>query len=263
MRDEQLAGKVILITGAGGGIGRVTAESLGAAGARLMLSDIDAHAVESTAAAIREAGGTARAMAVDVTRADQVSALVQATLEAYERLDGAFNNAGVEEENAKIVAVEESLFDRIIDINVKGVWLCIKYQIAAMAKQGDGGSIVNTASIAGLVGAPKRAAYAASKHAVVGLTKSVAAEYARQNIRVNAVCPGIIRTAMMERAISQVERDDGIDAEQQRRLHAALHPMGRVGEATEVAQAVQWLLSDASSFVTGHQLSVDGGLTAL
>src|SRR5690606_5063876 len=152
--------------------GRVTAESLGAAGARLMLSDIDAHAEESTDAAIREAGGSTRAMAVDVTRADQVSALVQATLEADERQDGTFNNARVEEENAKIVAVEESLFDRIIDINVKGVWLCMKYQIAAMAKQGDGGSTVNTASIAGLVGAPKRAAYAASKHAVVGLTKS-------------------------------------------------------------------------------------------
>ncbi|MBF5058032.1 short chain dehydrogenase [Alcanivorax sp. 521-1] len=262
MGDPGLAGKAIVITGAGAGIGRVTAEQLAAEGARLMLGDIDADAAESTARAIRAAGGEARAQRVDVTRDDQVAALVEATLDAYGGLDGAFNNAGIEEENHKVAEVDEALFDRVMAINVKGVWLCMKHQTAAMAAHG-GGSIVNTASVAGLVGAPRKAAYAGSKHAVVGMTKSVAAEYARQGIRVNTVCPGIIRTAMMERAIEQAARAGYASEEKQRQFHAAMHPMGRVGEAGEVAEAVRWLLSGASSFVTGHQLAVDGGLTAL
>ncbi|MBU60380.1 MAG: short chain dehydrogenase [Alcanivorax sp.] len=262
MGDQGLAGKAIVMTGAGAGIGRVTAERLAAEGARLMLGDIDIDAAESTARAIRAAGGEARAQRVDVTRDDQVAALVEATLDAYGGLDGAFNNAGIEEENHKVAEVDEALFDRVMAINVKGVWLCMKHQTAAMAAHG-GGSIVNTASVAGLVGAPRKAAYAGSKHAVVGMTKSVAAEYARQGIRVNTVCPGIIRTAMMERAIEQAARAGYASEEKQRQFHAAMHPMGRVGEAGEVAEAALWLLSDASSFVTGHQLAVDGGLTAL
>ena len=262
MGDQGLAGKAIVMTGAGAGIGRVTAERLAAEGARLMLGDIDIGAAESTARTIRAAGGEARAQRVDVTRDDQVAALVEATLDAYGGLDGAFNNAGIEEENHKVAEVDEALFDRVMAINVKGVWLCMKHQTAAMAAHG-GGSIVNTASVAGLVGAPRKAAYAGSKHAVVGMTKSVAAEYARQGIRVNTVCPGIIRTAMMERAIEQAARAGYASEEKQRQFHAAMHPMGRVGEAGEVAEAALWLLSDASSFVTGHQLAVDGGLTAL
>lgn len=262
MGDQGLAGKAIVMTGAGAGIGRVTAERLAAEGARLMLGDIDIDAAESTARTIRAAGGEARAQRVDVTRDDQVAALVEATLDAYGGLDGAFNNAGIEEENHKVAEVDEALFDRVMAINVKGVWLCMKHQTAAMAAHG-GGSIVNTASVAGLVGAPRKAAYAGSKHAVVGMTKSVAAEYARQGIRVNTVCPGIIRTAMMERAIEQAARAGYASEEKQRQFHAAMHPMGRVGEAGEVAEAVRWLLSGASSFVTGHQLAVDGGLTAL
>ncbi|HCE39449.1 MAG: short chain dehydrogenase [Alcanivorax sp.] len=262
MGDQGLAGKAIVMTGAGAGIGRVTAERLAAEGARLMLGDIDIDAAESTARTIRAAGGEARAQRVDVTRDDQVAALVEATLDAYGGLDGAFNNAGIEEENHKVAEVDEALFDRVMAINVKGVWLCMKHQTAAMAAHG-GGSIVNTASVAGLVGAPRKAAYAGSKHAVVGMTKSVAAEYARQGIRVNTVCPGIIRTAMMERAIEQAARAGYASEEKQRQFHAAMHPMGRVGEAGEVAEAALWLLSDASSFVTGHQLAVDGGLTAL
>ena len=262
MGDQGLAGKAIVITGAGSGIGRVTAERLAAEGAHLMLGDIDVDAAESTARTIRAAGGEARAQRVDVTRDAQVAALVEATLDAYGGLDGAFNNAGIEEENHKVAEVDEALFDRVMAINVKGVWLCMKHQTAAMAAHG-GGSIVNTASVAGLVGAPRKAAYAGSKHAVVGMTKSVAAEYARQGIRVNTVCPGIIRTAMMERAIEQAARAGYASEEKQRQFHAAMHPMGRVGEAGEVAEAALWLLSDASSFVTGHQLAVDGGLTAL
>jgi len=262
MADTSMHSKVVLITGAGGGIGRATAEKLGHEGARLMLSDIDAHAADATAETIRKAGGDARARGADVTRDDQVAALVAATIEAYGRLDGAFNNAGIEEENDKVADVDEALFDRVMAINVKGVWLCMKHQLAVMEKQ-QSGNIVNTASVAGLVGAPRRAAYAGSKHAVVGMTKSVAAEYARQNIRVNTVCPGIIRTAMMERAIEQAAQAGYASEEKQRQFHRAMHPLGRVGEADEVAEAVIWLLSGASSFVTGHQLAVDGGLTAL
>ncbi|WP_101675336.1 glucose 1-dehydrogenase [Alloalcanivorax mobilis] len=254
--------KVALVTGAGGGIGRQVALAFAAQGARVMATDINGDAADATAEAIRAAGGDARALAVDVTDNSQVAAMVRATVDAFGALHCAFNNAGVEEENDKIADVDEVLFDRVMAINVKGVWLCMKHQIPALLAAG-GGSIVNTASVAGLIGAPKRAAYAASKHAVVGMTKSVAAEYARKNVRVNTVCPGIIRTAMMERAIQLVARAGGASEEKQRQFHAAMHPMGRVGEADEVANAVLWLASDASSFVTGHQLAVDGGLTAL
>ena len=262
MGDHSLKDKVVLITGAGGGIGRATAEKLGRDGARLMVSDIDADAAEATADTIRRAGGEARAQAADVSRDDQVAALVDATVDAFGQLDGAFNNAGIEEENDKVADVDEALFDRVMAINVKGVWLCMKHQTAVMAPRKTG-SIVNTASVAGLVGAPRRAAYAGSKHAVIGMTKSVAAEYALQGIRVNTVCPGIIRTAMMERAIEQAAKAGYASEEKQRQFHRAMHPLGRVGEADEVAEAVIWLLSGASSFVTGHQLAVDGGLTAL
>jgi NAD(P)-dependent dehydrogenase (short-subunit alcohol dehydrogenase family) len=254
--------KVVLITGAGGGIGRAAALAFARGGARVMATDLSAPAAQLTAGMIREAGGDAQSRAVDVTRSDQVAAMVDATVQTFGGLDCAFNNAGVEEENDKITDVDEALFERIMAINVKGVWLCMKHQLAVMAAQGSG-SIINTASVAGLIGAPKRAAYAASKHAVVGMTKSVAAEYARRGIRVNTVCPGIIRTAMMERAIDLVAQAGGASQEKQRQFHAAMHPMGRVGEANEVVNAVLWLASDASSFVTGHQLAVDGGLTAL
>lgn len=254
--------KVVLITGAGGGIGRAAALAFARGGARVMATDLSEPAARTTAEMIREAGGDAQSRAVDVTRGDQVAAMVDATVQTFGGLDCAFNNAGVEEENDKIADVDEALFERVMAINVKGVWLCMKYQLVVMAARGSG-SIVNTASVAGLIGAPKRAAYAASKHAVVGMTKSVAAEYARRGIRVNTVCPGIIRTTMMERAIEQVARAGGASEEKQRQFHAAMHPMGRVGEANEVANAVLWLASDASSFVTGHQLAVDGGLTAL
>ncbi len=240
MGDHSLKDKVVLITGAGGGIGRATAEKLGRDGARLMVSDIDADAAEATAEAIRRAGGEARAQAADVSRDDQVAALVAATVDAFGQLDGAFNNAGIEEENDKVADVDEALFDRVMAINVKGVWLCMKHQTAVMAPRKTG-----------------------SKHAVIGMTKSVAAEYALQGIRVNTVCPGIIRTAMMERAIEQAAKAGYASEEKQRQFHRAMHPLGRVGEADEVAEAVIWLLSGASSFVTGHQLAVDGGLTAL
>lgn len=260
-KDRAFEGKTVLITGAGGGIGRASALAFARAGAAVMAADLNEDAAGETARRIIDAGGRAEARTLDVTDSASVAALVRDTVAVFGALHGAFNNAGIEEEDAKIADVEEALFDRIMAVNVKGVWLCMKHQIPAMLAAG-GGTIVNTASVAGLIGAPKRAAYAASKHAVVGMTKSVAAEYARRGIRVNTVCPGIIRTAMMERAIEQAAAH-GADVDKQRRLHAAMHPMGRVGEADEIAAAVLWLASDAASFVTGHQLAVDGGLTAL
>ena len=174
--------------------------------------------------------------------------------ERHGRLDCAFNNAGIEEESARLADGEEALFDRMMAVNVKGVWLSMKHELAMMAKQRRG-AIVNTASVAGLVGAPKHAVYAASKHAVIGLTRSAAAEYGRAGVRVNAVCPGVIRTAMFERAVARgVASADAI---------AAIHPVGRIGEVDEVANAVLFLCSDAAPFVTGHALTVDGGMTAI
>ena len=195
-----------------------------------------------------------RGVAADVVQATQVQAMVAQVVAHFGRLDCAFNNAGIEEEHMRLADCEEATFDRILGVNVKGVWLCMKYQIQQMLAQG-GGSIVNTASVAGLIGAPKMSAYAASKHAVVGLTKSAAAEYGRKGIRVNAVCPGVIRTVMFERAVAA---DPKVGP-----AVAGIHPIGRIGEADEVAAAVLWLSSDAASFVTGLAHTVDGGMTSV
>jgi NAD(P)-dependent dehydrogenase (short-subunit alcohol dehydrogenase family) len=253
---KTLADKVIMVTGAGAGIGRQTALALADAGARLVLGDIDGAALEETARLLREAGADVRFRITDVTQGAAVKALVAEAAEGFGRLDGAFNNAGIEEEHNKLADGDEATFDRIMAVNVKGVWLCMKHQLPLMAAQRSG-AIVNTASVAGLVGAPLRAAYAGSKHAVVGLTKSAAAEYGRRGVRVNAVCPGIIRTAMMDRALARRR------PEESQRDPGAASLLGRVGEAGEIAAAVLWLLSDAASYVTGHQLTVDGGLTVI
>jgi len=218
---HDFSGKAVLITGAGGGIGRAAALAFAHAGARLMLTDIDLAAVEETATLARAQGGEATARLADVTREAEVAAMVAATVAAYGRLDCAFNNAGIEIETTLITESDESVFDRIMGVNVKGVWLCLKHELRQMAAQG-GGAIVNTASVAGLKGAPRLATYAASKHAVVGLTKSTAAEFAKQNIRINAVCPGVIRTPMTER---WARMDPDLPA----RI-AARHPIGRIGE---------------------------------
>jgi NAD(P)-dependent dehydrogenase (short-subunit alcohol dehydrogenase family) len=246
--------KVVLVTGGGGGIGRASALAFASAGARVAVTDRDTAAGQETVQQVRALGAEALFVQADVCRALEVESMVARVVAHFGRLDCAFNNAGIEEEHMRLADCAEETFDRIMAVNVKGVWLCMKYQLAQMLVQG-GGSIVNTASVAGLVGAPKMAAYSASKHAVIGLTKSAAAEYGRKNIRVNAVCPGVIRTVMYERAVQADPRLGSSVAQ--------LHPVGRIGEAQEVAAVVVWLSSDAASFVTGHAHTVDGGLTAV
>ena len=249
-----LEGKTALVTGGGGGIGRASALAFAKAGAKVAVVDISEAAGNETAALVKAAGGAALFIRADITKAAEVEAMIAATVQAFGRVDCAFNNAGIEEEHMRLAECPEETFDRIMAVNVKGVWLCMKYQLAQMMQQG-GGSIVNTASVAGLVGAPKMAAYSASKHAVLGLTKSAAIEYGRRNIRINAVCPGVIRTAMYERAaLADPKVAPAV---------ALLHPIGRIGDAEEVAAVVLWLSSDAASFVTGHAHTVDGGLTAV
>ena len=246
--------KSVLVTGAASGIGRAAALAFAKAGARLTIADIDVAGAEASLAMIHAAGGTARFVKTDIANAAEVEALIAGIVVAYGRLDCAFNNAGIEIEHLPLADSDEAIFDKIMHVNVKGVWLCMKYEIRQMLKQ-SGGVIVNTASVAGLVGAPLQPIYAASKHAVVGLTKTAAAEYGRAGIRVNSVCPGVIRTPMLEQALAREPRRE--------KTIKSLHPIGRIGEAEEIANAALWLCSDLSSFVTGHQLAVDGGLTAI
>lgn len=254
MSELSFANKVVLITGAASGIGRGVALAFARAGASVVVADIAVDEGEATVATINAAGGQAMFVRADVAVSADVEALVAKTVASYGRLDCAFNNAGVEEENQRLAESEDAVFDRMMAINVRGVWLCMKHEIRQMLTQG-GGTIVNTASVAGLVGAPKHAIYAATKHAVVGLTKSAAIEYGKKGIRVNAVCPAVIRTPMLERALAR-------DATWEEGLRK-LHPIGRIGEIDEVAHAVLWLCSDQSSFVTGHSLAVDGAMTVV
>jgi NAD(P)-dependent dehydrogenase (short-subunit alcohol dehydrogenase family) len=246
-------GKVVLVTGGGSGIGRATALKLAQEGATVMIADYVQEGGERTVKMIKDAGGTASFILADVSIARQVEAMVAKTVETYGRLDRAFNNAGIEGRFATTADTSEEDFDRTIAINLKGVWLCMKHEIPQMLKQG-GGSIVNTASICGLVGLERLPAYNASKHGVVGLTRTAALEYAAKNIRVNCVCPGGVRTPMLERII-----DSGGMSEQEA---IACEPIGRMGKPEEIAQGVVWLLSDAASFVTGHPMAIDGGWVA-
>lgn len=248
------SGQVALVTGAANGIGRATAQAFAAEGLKVVVSDVDVAGGEGTVELIRAAGGEARFIRCDVTREAEVQALMEGTLAAYGRLDYAFNNAGIEIEKGKLAEGSESEFDAIMGVNVKGVWLCMKHQLPLLLAQG-GGAIVNTASIAGLGAAPKMSIYAASKHAVIGLTKSAAIEYARKQIRVNAVCPAVIDTDMFRRAYEA----DPKKAE----FVATLHPVGRIGKVEEIAAAVLYLCSDAAGFTTGQALAVDGGATAI
>jgi NAD(P)-dependent dehydrogenase (short-subunit alcohol dehydrogenase family) len=254
----QLTGKVALVTGGASGIGRATALTFAREGAKLVIADLNEEGGQQTVHMITENGGEATFVRVDVTQATEVEAMLTKAVQTYGRLDCAHNNAGISgigiagAQRAFTAEYPEERWHEVIAINLTGVWLCMKYELQQMLKQG-GGAIVNTASVAGLVGLPAASAYVASKHGVVGLTKTAALEYARQGIRVNCVCPGYIRTPMTAQGMSDPERLERI---------LASEPIGRVGEPEEIAAAVVWLCSDAASFVTGHTMTVDGGMVA-
>ena len=246
-------GKVALVTGAGGGIGRATALAFARDGARVVASDVEGAGGDETARLVADAGGTAVHIACDVTRRGEVEALVGTAADAFGRLDCAHNNAGVEGTYARTADCDEEDFDRTCAVNLKGVYLCLKSEIAHMLGAG-GGAIVNTASVAGVEGAKNLPAYVASKHGVMGLTRTAALEYATRGIRVNAVCPGPIRTRMLEAIMEENPRMEPA-------MITAV-PMRRLGAPEEIAEAVVWLCSDRASYVTGQGLVVDGGFTA-
>ena len=254
---RNLEGKSALVTGGASGIGRATALAFAREGARVAVADIMQDAAQRTVTEIEAMGGQALAIACDVTDDDAVKAMIVRTVDAFGSLDCTFNNAGIApyQVNAggqKIADVAPEAWRRLIDVNLTGVWLCLRHEVAQMRAQGSGGVIINTASILGLVGSATSSAYVAAKHGVVGLTKTAAADHAEDNIRVNAVCPGYIETPMTEETM---RRRGG-------RILARV-PMARMGTAGEIAEAVVWLCSPKASFVTGVSWAVDGGYTAI
>jgi NAD(P)-dependent dehydrogenase (short-subunit alcohol dehydrogenase family) len=248
----QVDGKVVLVTGGASGIGRAAALAFVQEGATVVIADLDVQGGEATVCQLQEQHGKACFVRTDVSKAAEVEALVHEAVTRYGRLDCAFNSAGILGSRFAVADTTEEEWAQILGINLTGVWLCMKYEICQMLTQMHG-AIVNASSVMGLVGSV-RAAYTASKHGVVGLTKSAALAYAKAGIRVNAVCPGYIHSPMTEAAFSRNR--------EQRELTIARHPVGRLGTPEEVAAAVVWLCSEAASFVTGHMLTVDGGYVA-
>jgi len=249
----ELHGKVGIVTGGTSGIGRDAAILFAKAGAKVVVAGRREVEGKETIDLVRAAGGDGLFVKADVSQAAEVQAMVRKTVEKFGRLDIAFNNAGIEGNWIPIAEQSEEDWDRTIDINLKGVWLCLKYEIQQMLKQGGGGAIVNMASVAGLIGSAGAATYCASKHGVMGLTKSAALETARSGIRVNVVCPAVIETPMGERVWGEPEA---------KKFAIGLHPIGRFGKPMEVAEAVVWMCSDRASFMTGQSLVLDGGFLA-
>ena len=247
-------GKVALITGGGSGIGRATTHAFARKGASVAIVDIDREKAEETARQIERYGAEALVVEADVADADAVASMAEEVMDGFGRLDCACNSAGLESTKVPIADYTEEDFDRMININLRGVWLCMKYEIRRML-EGRGGAIVNVASALGKVGFEKKSAYVAAKHGVLGLTKAGALEYAQDDIRINAVCPSFIDTPMQIRTGTLIHPEQ-LDEVVQR------HPVGRFGTPEEVAEAILWLASDEASFVTGQALSVDGGYTA-
>ena len=250
-----LENKVVIVTGGSQGIGRAAAILFAQEGAKVAVADVKVEAGVETVRMIENSGGEGIFIKADISNEDQVEAMVGQTIERFSRLDCAFNNAGVEAQKALVPLIDSPVeeFDRLIAVNLRGVFLCLKYEIAEMLKAG-GGAIVNTSSVAGLVGFQLSAPYVASKHGVVGLTKAAALDYATQNIRVNAICPGVTRTPMVDALIGD---DKELEA-----LIVGTHPMGRIASAEEMARTAVWLCSQEASFITGVALAVDGGLVA-
>jgi len=249
----ELEGKVALVTGGTSGIGRETALLFTKAGAKVVIAGRRELEGNETVDLIRAAGGDGLFVKTDVSQGSEVAALIQKAVEKFGSLDIAFNNAGIEGAWVPIIRQSEEDWDRTININLKGVWLCLKYEIRQMLKQGGGGAIVNMASVTGLIGSVGAGAYSASKHGVIGLTKTAALENAKSGIRINAVCPGVIETPMSERLFGAPAIHKSV---------VGLHPVGRLGRPVEIAEAVVWMCSDRASFMTGQSLVLDGGFLA-
>src|SRR5271154_6565534 len=253
MMTKEFDGKTALVTGGTSGIGRDTAVLFAKAGAKVVIAGRRELDGNESVELVRAAGGEALFVKTDVSKASEVENLMKKTVEKFGRLDVAFNNAGIEGKWVPIVSQSEEDWDRTIDINLKGTWLCLKYEIRQMLKQGGGGAIVNMSSVAGLMGNATAATYCASKHGVMGLTKAAALETALHGIRVNVVCPAVIETPMADRAFSDSEVNKWV---------LGLHPIGRFGRPMEIAQGVLWMCSERASFMTGQSMVLDGGFLA-
>ncbi|WP_423746714.1 glucose 1-dehydrogenase [Haladaptatus sp. SPP-AMP-3] len=249
---SQLKNKTAIVTGASSGIGRVSAKRFAEEGADVVVADVDSDGGQTTVEQIEAAGGNATFVNVDVTDEEDIKQMVETACDTYGGLDIAHNNAGIEGDNSPLTEQTKANWHQVLDINLTGVWLAMKYELPELVKGGEG-AIINTSSIAGL-SADGSAPYVASKHGVVGLTKTAAVQYAQENVRVNAVCPGVVRTPMVERSLEK--HPDAVET------ITGDQPLGRMAEPEEIASTVAWLASDDASFVNGHALPVDGGMLA-